>query len=204
MIVTKIDNHIEAALARLLQQYQGQPRIEQILTAFVEQIQDIEEATFSLDAGRQLANASGEQLDQIGTLVNLERGGLSDALYFIFLQGTIAKNFSDTTLNTIRNELILLLDAEELLIFENFPAEFSAQFASSPRSSDLFSTVARFVQECAGAGIVFGSLTEYVLDDAFAFAGGNASSTSKGFGDTGDPAAGGQFASAIYTFDEGA
>lgn len=200
MIATQITNHVAQAIDRLLQQYKGQPRIEAILTAFVEQIQEAENAIYSLDAGRQLSSAVGAQLDELGTLLNYERGGLSDAVYLIFLRGVIARNFSDGTLTAIREELVLLLDAEETLIFENFPAEFSAQFSDSSRDSTLFATIARFVQECAGAGIRFGSLTEFAASgDAFAFVGGNF--PAKGFGDTGDPSLGGQFAEAVFTFE---
>jgi len=123
MLTTKINNHTEAALARLLQQYKGQPQLASLITGFVDQFQDLEDAIYSLDEGRQLAFAYGKQLDGIGELVGIQRNGLSDLEYLIFILGTIAENFSNTTLPTILNIANTIFEPAVLTLKEMFPAE---------------------------------------------------------------------------------
>lgn len=118
MIVSIINNHVQQALARLLQQYQGQPRMASIITALVQQIQNLENAIYPLDVGRQIyqGSAYGAQLDALGTLIGLSRNGLTDSEYLIFLLGTIAEDNSDTTQRTILNIVQTLFTATNVFI----------------------------------------------------------------------------------------
>lgn len=200
MLAPYIPNHVAQALADLLQQYKGKPRIVGILTALVQQIQDLEDGIYPLNDGRQLANAVGVQLDGIGEIVGLKRNGLDDDTYRIFIIGTIAKNFSDGTIPVIRTILILLFDAQYLLIFETYPAEIQVQFADSTRDPSLFPLISNLVQQALGAGIKLGSVTEFDVDNPFRFLmlPGQMGPQGGGFGDANDPSVGGKFGGVIY------
>lgn len=196
-----IPNHVEVALSQLLQQYKGKKRIEDVLSTIVEQIQDLEDGIYPLNAGRQLALAVGVQLDGLGEIIGLKRNGLDDDTYRVFLIGTIAKNYSDGTIPVIRTILALLYAAQFTLIFETFPAEIEVQFAGSTRDPSLYAFIATLVQQALGAGIKLGSVTQFDLTNPFRFlmVTGQTGPQGEGFGDALSPGAGGQLGNAIFT-----
>ena len=201
MLAPYIPDHIAIALSQLLQQYKGKERIEGVLSAIVRQVQDLEDGIFPLNAGRQLANAEGAQLDGVGQIVGLERNGMDDDTYRVFLIGTIAKNFSDGTLPVVLTILQLLLEAGVLLVFETFPAEIQVEFAGSTRDSSLYSDIATLTQQALGAGIKLGSMSVFDEDNPFRFEmlPGQPGPQGGGFGDSSDPLVGGLFGDVIYT-----
>lgn len=174
MLATQITNHVEAALARLMEQYQGAPNFEAIITALVEQIQELEDAIFSLDEGRQLYNgggypAIGAQLDGIGSLVGVARNGLSDEQYLLIILGTIAKNTSDTTVAAILNVITFVFQPVGLHLYEIFPAAIGFDFTSTPVDPTFYALVLNIIQEALGAGISLDYVIQYSATNPFAF-----------------------------------
>lgn len=80
MVFTLKSNHIEEALSNLMGQYKGKPNMEGTIKAWVRQIQDLENAAFQVYS-LWLDNAVGANLDNIGTIFNVERAGRSDESY---------------------------------------------------------------------------------------------------------------------------
>ncbi len=200
MLVPLDTTHVEEALSQLLQQYQGQPRLESLLTALVNQIQDLEDASYPLNAGRQLAFAVGQQLDGLGEIIGLPRNGLDDDTYRIFLIGTIAKNFSDSTIKSITTILLLLLDPAFLLVFETFPAGVSVQFGGSTRDPSLYNLIAQLAQEALGATITLTFVSEIDPVNPFRFlkTPTQPGPQGGGFDDALNPGAGGKWAGVIF------
>jgi len=94
-MVTQITTHIVDALSRLITQYKKQPRFEGFLTAIVEQIQDLEDASISAVTDLiDIDAAVGSQLETIGEIVGVERGGQTDAGYRNLIYIQIGKNTS--------------------------------------------------------------------------------------------------------------
>ena len=191
MIVSQITNHVQAALNRFMQQYQAIPSqytlnlpitdeefqvsaLFAIMATLVDQCQAIENAGFGVDSGRQLWNgtttpAQGEQIDNLGTLFDLSRNGLSDSQYLAFLFGTIAENNSDTTIPTMVNIAAVLFQVTSLVALEMYPAEFNFEIPNtSPLSATLYSTVANIIQASLGGGIGLGFISMYAPAAAFA------------------------------------
>lgn len=206
MLVTKITNHVQQGLQRLLTQYKGRPRIEGLLTSLILQVQSIEDAAFPVNDDRLLWNgttypAVGAQLDGIGQLINLPRNGLDDAEYLIFILGTIAENFSDTTLSTMTNIVQIFFQPLQLQVFEHFPAEVDFEIAGSALDPTLYQTVAKAIQASVGAGIKVGYIATFSNTTAFKYDSalprppltGNA-----GYGDALAPGPGGEYAGVIY------
>lgn len=194
MPITQITNYVQDGLSKLMEQYKQSPRMIAIITAFLEQVQEAEDGIYPIYLGRMLAFAFGAQLDGIGEIVGLQRNGLDDDTYRVFLIGTISKNFSDTTVTTIQTMLDLLLDAAIVRIYEMFPAEIDVQFAGSSRDESLIPLIAMLVQEALGAGINLGSITKFDPVNAFTFEGADGG----GFGDANDASVGGEFAGVVY------
>lgn len=221
MLATKITTHIRDALARFMQFYKDIPlqyslplvsdptpidisAMGALVAVQADQDQLLENAIFDLDAARQFFNgttfpAVGAQLDGIGQIVGIERNGLSDAEYLIFIIGTIAKNNSDTTIDTINTIAALLFQVDELSHFEFFPAEVDLQIPSTtPLQPSLFLTVANIIHSSLGAGIGLGFISLYDPDNFFAFTSVGGPPIGGGFGSLSNPADGGGFAGNIY------
>lgn len=182
MNVTEISNHVQQALQRFLQQYQGQPRLTGLMTALVNQIQNLENALFVIDAQRQIYNgqAIGEQLDNLGTLIGLKRNGLSDSEYLILLLGTIAEDNSDTTQDTLLNIVQTVFNAQQVFCkTPNSPggptstgnAYIAFSVGGSTVDSALYTLIETIVLNSIGAGISLVYISRFGAGKAFSTAG---------------------------------
>lgn len=94
-MTTQITTHVQDALDRLITQYKGQPRFEGFLTAIVEQIQLLENSSIdTINSVINIDEASGSQLDTLGTIVGTERGSLTDSEFRNLIYIQIGKNTS--------------------------------------------------------------------------------------------------------------
>jgi hypothetical protein len=207
MNVTRITDHVDQALARLIQQYKEKPNLAALITAFVDQIQDLEDAIFDLDEGRQFFNgttypAVGDQLDGIGALVGARRNGLDDATYLIFIIGTIAQNFSDTTIPTMITIVENFFQPETVIPRSAPPAEFNVEIGGNTLDEDLFQYVFPILQNSLGAGIKLGFVSLFNNTEGFVMGDDEGEGDGLGFCDddgAGNPTgAGGVFAEDIY------
>lgn len=79
----------------LLSQFRGKPRLEGILCALLDGVQDWEDAALQVYMGRWLDCAVGIQLDQLGDLIDLARAGWPDETYRMLLRAQILVLRSD-------------------------------------------------------------------------------------------------------------
>ena len=103
MTVTAITDHSQAAIDRLLSQFNDldQPNIEGLVEIFTTQVQELETVNTQLVTLRLLEYATGEQLDNFGELVGQTRGGRGDEFYRIVLAGKIGVNNSEGTVEEL-------------------------------------------------------------------------------------------------------
>jgi hypothetical protein len=90
------------------------PNVQAILQVFCNRFDEVEVALQGLYFYRQLANAYGILLDNIGAIVGLPRKGLLDPLYQAYLYAQIASNNSSGTtedLNLIFRFIVAGIDA---------------------------------------------------------------------------------------------
>lgn len=81
---------VSKGLALLTSMYRTKPNIVALLTAMLQQVQDLENAVWATLESMLLASPpTGPALDQIGDLVKCPRSGFSDAQYLIFVIMTI-------------------------------------------------------------------------------------------------------------------
>ncbi len=101
------EDHSVVGLTNLLSQYQGKPRIEAFLTAFLDQIDSIEDLVVEVICKRSLFTAENGQLDTIGKIIDYKRpSGLTDSPYRLLLTGKVFADGADGT----REDFINLLD----------------------------------------------------------------------------------------------
>jgi hypothetical protein len=118
---TKTDDHVDEAIANLIEQFKNKPVIAGYLTAWVNQIQDLEDAAFDTLVGRLFPYAEGAQLDGIGRIVGEDRGGRTDIVYREALNARVLINKCEGTPEQII-EIFELLTNQEVELLEYYPA----------------------------------------------------------------------------------
>lgn len=195
MTLTKKTTLTTEGLDNLVQQFKSKENLEAFLTAFLDQCQDVENASFELIDERTLDAAVGAQLDGIGEIVGLDRGGLSDEDYRTRLRVQIRINKSDGTIDTLLG-IVALLENDPLELTEYYPAAmeiFVIEIQSDPE------TLARIIADARWAGV--GCDLHYTTDtltNTFGFASGDTteSSSTEGFANDGGTT-GGKFSDAL-------
>lgn len=104
--------HAEDAIARLIEQYKGKPRIEAFIQALADRVQDLEDTLYDIFFESAIANATGTQLDDIGDIVGQQRQGMLDAEYRTFVRARIKANRSSGRIEELIEILRLILDGQ--------------------------------------------------------------------------------------------
>ena len=174
-----------------------------LLTALIQQIQDLEDAAFRQSAGTMLYDgttypAVGTQLDGIGQIVGISRNGTTDPQYLLLILGKIAENFSDGTIPTLIVIASLVFNTEDVTLTELFPAEIAVEVGDPGLGSDLYFLATQMVSGGLGAGIELAFTAFYPSGDGFEFTTTDDPSSTGGYDDLLSPGAGGVLATLIY------
>lgn len=199
MEVVKIENHINRALARRLQQWIEKPNLKSLIEVHAGGYQDLEQVFIDLrDATIAVANAFGAQLDVLGQIVGQERMNFDDDFYRILLLARIGINVSN-------GEPERIISTTKLLTKANFVHYMSLRGAEIAVGSDgvinplsvsfLLSNLGRVVM----GGVRVDYLAIYDGPDSFSFDGPNQKTPGKGFGSIDDANAGGKFGQ-VHTY----
>lgn len=93
-----IVDHVNQALARLLEQYKNKPKLAALLTGFITEIQELEDVLNVLGTQRGIDVAVGAQLDGIGEIVGISRPpGMNDSDYLFLIKTKIIQNLNEGT-----------------------------------------------------------------------------------------------------------
>jgi len=154
MTLTKTIDHVSEALEYLLEQFKGKPKFEALITSYINQIQDLEDAYFQLLGDRLPADAAeGVQLDGLGGIVGEPRNGRSDTDYRVGIESRILLNLSSGQ----PEALICLLNCSNcnggVELTEYFPAAMVARSRSELPSEDEAQRLANLLQEGKAAGV---------------------------------------------------
>lgn len=181
---------IQEALARLISQYQGSPKLKSLIAAFVQPLQDAEAALTVMNNARYLPNAQGAQLDLIGAIVGIPRPpGASDAVYLNDIYGQIKINTSQGQPEQVIQTFQLFTGATLVILTECFPAEILISSDYVPTSQADVDQLLKILGEVAPAGVRPDGIIAFDSTEAFAFDG---TLPGLGFGSVYDPTAGGK------------
>jgi hypothetical protein len=189
-MITLISNHIEQAKDRLREQYKGKPTIEALITAWVGQVQELEQILIDLSTQRSIDTASGIQLDLIGELLNKPRNGRSDADYRILLLAKIAQNISRGTPEDVIAVFKILTSSSRVQLGDGHLGEIYL-LADHVLSQDEVNFILQEMIFVDSAAVRIQGVGSFEPDDSFAFDGSN---LAKGFGSIYDVTKGGKFA----------
>lgn len=79
-------DHVGRGLSRLIEKFKRQPNVVGLVTALLQEVQELSDAIYLAYVNRQLDNAFGVGLDQWGKVLKLARGGAGDDAYRVRLR----------------------------------------------------------------------------------------------------------------------
>ena len=147
--------HTEKALLRIPEYLKEKDNFAALLSAIIDPIQDIEDATFDVLTGRTIDVAVDAQLDRLGSIVGRDRDGLSDDDYRRYIRAQIATNNSEGTTNEILTiARLVIYDVDVALqVLPQAPASFVLRASGAAVSADVAAIVAEFVGAAKSAGV---------------------------------------------------
>lgn len=197
--VIKIENHVEQALERRLEQYVGKVNLQKFIEIETEEFQELEQLFFDLrDKRLNINDAEGVQLDNLGAMVGQkDRLGFDDDFYRILIQARIGINVSNGEPERIINTLKLLTKAGYVhyMNLKNAEIAVGSDGVINPLSVEFLISN---LQKVVVGGVRVNYLAIYSPTEAFAFDGPNQKTIGKGFGSLSDSTVGGKLAT-LYT-----
>lgn len=190
-MASEINNHIELALERLIEQYKGKTRIEGFLRAIVKPVQGIEDVFQDLSTQRWLDTATGDLLDRIGNIVGIARNfGESDASYRLRIDTRIIINVSNGEPESAIAVFQRYLESDLVLYQEAYPGGIIMMSDVSVSDQDTINQIYEEIEDVIPAGVRVDALGEFDPDEAFSMDG---LLPGFGFGDATDASEGGKF-----------
>jgi len=113
---------VAEGITRLLEQYKGSETLKKLLTIYLEEIQELEDANFAVITSRFLEGAEGAQLDVLGALVGELRQGKTDEAYKVWITARIRLNRSFGRPDDVIECLHLVTDAT--FVYEEYSSAF--------------------------------------------------------------------------------
>jgi len=120
--LSKKTSHVIEGLDTLIQIYKTKPKLLAWLTAFLEQIQDLENAYFELITERTIDAAVGVQLDGLGKIVGQAREGRNDDNFRLWIKAKIRATRSSGYVNDLIAIALLVTTDNAIWIQQYYPA----------------------------------------------------------------------------------
>jgi len=162
-------NHEAEALANLLSQFKDKDVLEKLIKIYVRQIQEIEDMFYALKVERWLDDATGVQLDNLGTIVNEARQGRVDDDYTDALRVRILINISQGTHQDILGVIQGIVGQLSINVYDQYPAGFTASIVDPIDLLEVnVQNLCTFIENAKLAGVRFNleyhSVGNFVFD----------------------------------------
>jgi hypothetical protein len=115
-------DHVANGLSRLPSQYRDSPILQELLTIYLEELQEVEDCLIDIVNQKDVDQAIGFQLDIIGEHVGLLREGRDDTTYRLAIKVQKVINSSQGQYETVLQLWRLLLNSPTAALIEEFPA----------------------------------------------------------------------------------
>lgn len=191
MPIARVTDHVRAGLSLLLQQYTGLPRIEGWATSYLNRVQELEDAIWSVIVGRLIDDAVGVQLDVLGRLVGQRRNGVGDEPFRMRVRARIRANRSNGHPDDIIAVALLAsgVSLDQLTYTDLYPASFRVEL-SSVTDATLATVLTELITLAKPVGVGAAvSFSAYPDSETFACAVGDTPTTdaARGWAGTDDP-----------------
>lgn len=125
MTIEYIKDHVTRACSRLVEQDKESSNLVNLLSGLVLPLQALEDTFYDLILSRSLITATGQTLDNFGTIVGEKRNYRNDASYRRAILSRIIINASGGTANEIITAIMLLYATKSIEIRNLYPACYS-------------------------------------------------------------------------------
>lgn len=155
-------DHAKQAAEQVLSQFFKSAKLQAVLEAFTDEVQQLENTWFDMFASRTLSTAVGAQLDQYGKLVGQDRLGFSDSDYRGLIEARIQANVSEGTPEQIIAVLFAIVQVR-IHYMNTPPAAYEIEYVLMSYSSDELRTfIVDIMQDMRPAGVKLSHLAEGV------------------------------------------
>jgi hypothetical protein len=127
MAITHQLQHVQQGLSRLISSYKDKPLLGALLTSYLKEVQQIENALIQLLNERLPDTATSTAvLDILGRIVGQPRSGRDNDTYRLWIKARIAVNRGSGTIPELNNILQLVLPSDQAfeLYEDSYPAHF--------------------------------------------------------------------------------
>ncbi len=155
--------HVEVGLGRLIERWRADknPVLAAILTSYLEEAQELEDAIWFVIYGRMLDYAEGAQLDMLGRIVGQPRDGLPDDRYAVQIRARIRINRSIGTPTDVI-EVLQLVDSAVFHLTEIGTARFQINYETPPSDAATGREIPDLIRQTRAAGV--GALVAFPVD----------------------------------------
>lgn len=152
--IARID-HVELGLSRLPAYLRGKRRWAELLAACLRPLQDVEDTLLEIMRQRNLEDAVGAQLDQLGALVREPRAGLEDVAYRRRIRARIARNRSQGLVEDVIRiaRLIIFNGAASITVEQQNVATVVVRVGAAALDSEIAADVISFLRDSVSAGV---------------------------------------------------
>ena len=153
MSLTKNNNHEAEAPKLFIVQFQDSPNMVAFIKLMARQVQELEDAQFEiLFEVSDITIAIGEQLDNLGRILNDQRNGRTDVDYRVGLLARINLNLSEGTGEDLIALVLGVVGPNSITLQEFFPAHFDL-IIEDPVPAEAGNLANIFVQSAKAAGV---------------------------------------------------
>lgn len=146
--------HTPLALSRLIERWKAEnnPQLANLLSAYTDEVQELENAIWDVMVGRLTDYAVGIQLDALGRIVGQKRESLGDAAYRAHIKARIRINQSFGQPRDII-VVIKLVDSAAFHIAEFPIAAFRVWFDEPPANASVGHELPSLIRQTRAAGV---------------------------------------------------
>lgn len=196
MTIKDNQDYTEKALARLPNQFIDSSNLINLVSIQSDRMQWLNDELIKMLDGMSLSTASGKQLDNLATILNLVRiTGESDSDFKSRITSETAVLAKSGEVSHVIDVYLLLTEASLVFFIENYPAgiQLTAHIATDAEDSDVDSAIINSMNNVKAGGVdmilVISPETDYMTFDSADFVDSNGNgeiNASEGFGSSTD------------------
>jgi hypothetical protein len=152
MTLAHVTTHITQGLDLLLEQFKNKPKLAAVLTAYLRQVQELEDALWDLRLLKTAEALSGEALNQLGRVVGQAREGRDDPTYRLWIRARARVNRSfGKPIDVIEVAKILVGADVSVRLQELWPASMIVH--AGDQVASLGGEMAKLLRQTKAAGV---------------------------------------------------
>jgi hypothetical protein len=146
----------------LLSQFEDSPNIVNLIKSWLTPVQELEDSLIDYDRHAGITTAYGVVLDQIGSIMGVERDGRSDNEYRTAILGKAILARMDGTTERFLEGFRVLADTEQVRIHTYYPKDLYA-VAGEGWNATLPGELKKIAPVCSNVHLIVGSDLAYVV-----------------------------------------